>query len=83
MKRPYNKLNHKKLGPFKILRWLGLLNFELELPRTMKVHLIFYVMLLEKANQNTIPGCIEIKSDTQEYQVEKILDDDLINSQRH
>ena len=46
----------------------------------MKVHLIFYIMLLKKANQNTIPGYIEIKSDMQEYQVEKILDDDLINS---
>ena len=40
-------------------------------------------MLLEKVNQNAIPGRMEIESDTQEYQVEKILDDNLINSQRH
>ena len=59
------------------------MNFELELPRTMKVHLVFHVALLKKANQNAIPGRIEIESDTQEYQVEKILDDNLINSQRH
>ena len=83
IKRLCDKLDHKKLGPFKILRRLGLLNFELELPRIMKVHLIFHVALLKKANQNTIPGRVEIESDTQEYQVEKILDDDLINSQRH
>ena len=49
----------------------------------MKVHLIFYIALLKKANQNAILGRVEIESDTQEYQVEKILDDDLINSQKH
>ena len=59
------------------------MNFELELSKTIKVYLIFYIALLKKVNQNTTPGRVEIKSDMQEYQVEKILDDDLINSQRH
>ena len=46
----------------------------------MKVHLIFHITLLKKANQNAIPGRVEIESDMQEYQVEKILDNNLINS---
>jgi hypothetical protein len=47
-----NKLNHKKLRPFKIEEKLGLLNFKLRLLKNMRMHPIFHVLLLEKAPQN-------------------------------
>jgi hypothetical protein len=36
-----------KLGLFKILRQKGLVNYELELPKRMRIYLVFYVLLLE------------------------------------
>jgi hypothetical protein len=41
------KLDTVKLGPFKILRQKGLVDYELELPKRMRIHLVFYVSLLE------------------------------------
>jgi len=38
-----------KLGLFKILRKKGLVNYELELPKRMRIHLVFYISLLELA----------------------------------
>ncbi|APA13902.1 hypothetical protein sscle_11g086720 [Sclerotinia sclerotiorum 1980 UF-70] len=35
-KRPCNKLDHKKLGPFKIDKVIGPVNYRLKLPHTMK-----------------------------------------------
>lgn len=36
-----------KLGLFKILRKKGLVNYELELLKKMRIHPVFYVSLLE------------------------------------
>ncbi|KAL1960957.1 hypothetical protein VTO42DRAFT_4845 [Malbranchea cinnamomea] len=82
-KRPSEKLDHKKLGPFKILRKVGTLNYELELPRTMRIHPIFHVSLLEKADQNVKSPRVEIETDEQEYKVERILDRRRINRKIH
>ena len=38
-----------KLGLFKILRKKGLVNYELELPKRMRIYLVFYISLLELA----------------------------------
>jgi hypothetical protein len=38
-----------KLGPFKILRQKGLVNYKLELPKKIRILLTFYVSLLELA----------------------------------
>jgi phosphorylcholine metabolism protein LicD len=46
-KRPSDKLNHKKLRPFKIDKKIGLVNYKLKLPKTMEIYLIFHVSLLE------------------------------------
>jgi hypothetical protein len=43
------KLDAVKLGPFKILRQKGLVNYELELLKKMCILLTFYVSLLELA----------------------------------
>jgi hypothetical protein len=43
------KLDVVKLGLFKILRQKGLVNYELELPKKMRILLTFHVSLLELA----------------------------------
>jgi hypothetical protein len=47
--KPTKKLDAVKLGPFKILRKKGPVNYELELPKKMRIHPVFYVSLLEPA----------------------------------
>jgi hypothetical protein len=48
-KRLSDKLDHKKLGPFKITEIKSLVNYRLKLPKTIKIHPVFYVSLLELA----------------------------------
>ena len=53
-------------------------NYELKLPLQMKIHLVFHVMYLEPANNNTLLkiNLSRINLDNQkiEYEVEAILD---------
>ena len=42
------KLEHKFLGPFKVLRPVGTQAYELELPKSWKIHPFFHVSLLER-----------------------------------
>jgi hypothetical protein len=75
-KQPSTKLNHQKLGPFKIEEQLGPVGYKLKLPKSIKIHLNFYVLLLEKALDNTkIPDNMELNKNTtkEEYQVKRIL----------
>ena len=51
-KRPSKKLDHTKLGPFKIKDKLGTVTYRLELPKDMKIHPVFHVALLEPAPRN-------------------------------
>ena len=60
IKRPSDKLDHTKLGPFKIKEKLGLVTYELELPKGMRIHPVFYISLLESAPKNVRPRLIEI-----------------------
>jgi hypothetical protein len=46
-KQPNTKLDHKKLGLFKIKRIIGLVNYELVLPKNMNIHPVFHISLLE------------------------------------
>jgi hypothetical protein len=77
------KLDIVKLGLFKILRQKGLVNYELELLKKMRILPTFYVSLLELA---TLDATLEqdvrdISEEIQEsvYKVEKILDSRLEN----
>lgn len=77
-KRPSDKLDFTKLGPFKIKRIIKKTNVELELPTTMKIHPVFHVSLIEKAPANTrtpirVTEPVLDVSHEQLYEVEKIL----------
>jgi hypothetical protein len=51
--KPTKKLDIVKLGPFKVLRQKGPVNYELELPKRMRIYLVFYVSLLELVTPDT------------------------------
>ena len=74
-KRPSKKLDHVKVGPFLIKRVRGPVNYELQLPEGSKVHPVFHISLLEKADAK-IPLATTFEYEAQEdeeYEVEKIL----------
>jgi transposase InsO family protein len=72
-KRPSDKLDWKKIGPFKIKQKLSDFNYELQLPTKARIHPIFHVSLLEPApRQAKLATDVEIEP-TQEYEVERIL----------
>jgi len=85
---PSKKLADKQLGPFKILRKISSLNYELELPKTIPIHPVFHISLLEPYMETTIPDRsqpppppIEVEGEL-EYQVERILDARLWRNQK-
>ena len=55
-KRPTRKLDHKRLGPFEVLKVIENLAYELILPPTMKIHPVFYVSLFKNAATDPLPG---------------------------
>jgi hypothetical protein len=79
-KQPCNKLDYKKLRSFRIREKIRPLNYKLELPETMRIHLIFHVLLLEKAPQNTRQQEVKVEPEIK-YEVDRILDHDKINGQ--
>jgi hypothetical protein len=84
--KPTKKLDAVKLGPFKILRQKGLVNYELELPKRMRIHLVFHVSLLELATPDaTLQQDVrDIDPEVQEpiYQVERILRERTVRGQK-
>jgi hypothetical protein len=86
--RPSDKLDARKLGPFKIIEAVNSRSFRLQLPSSMsKVHPVFHVSLLERYQANTIPGRtvpppppIEVEGEL-EYEVEAIVDSRLFRRQ--
>ena len=46
-KRSSNKLDHKKLGPFKIDKKIGSINYKFKLPKTIEIYPVFHISLLE------------------------------------
>ncbi len=85
--RPSNKLDHTKMGPFRIDKVKGPVNYQLQLPPRMKIHPVFHVSLLEPADPSTplMTGIPEnyLQDPNSEYEIQKILDDDTIDGQRH
>jgi hypothetical protein len=76
-KQPSTKLDHKKLGLFRIKRVIGLVNYKLVLPKTINIYLVFYIFLLELV----LPGVllvpvtkIKLVNPNAKYKVEEILD---------
>ncbi|EDO03203.1 hypothetical protein SS1G_05683 [Sclerotinia sclerotiorum 1980 UF-70] len=76
-KRPSDKLDHKKLGPFKIDKVVGPVNYRIKLLYTMNIHPIFHISLLEPAPSGAPDAPItEIEPVNPDviYDVETILD---------
>ena len=70
--RPSEKLDFKKLGPFKIDKVVSPVNYRLLLPDTMQMYPTFHVSLLEPAPQSVpLDDSITVLQD--EYEVDKIL----------
>jgi hypothetical protein len=46
--RPSKKLDHKRVGPFKVIGKINPVAYKLELPKTMRVHPVFHISLLSK-----------------------------------
>jgi transposase InsO family protein len=78
--RPSKKLDHKRLGPYVILKSVGLQAYTLDLPSSMHIHPTFHVSLLEPYHKSTIPNRRVpppppvLIDDHQEYEVEGVLD---------
>jgi hypothetical protein len=76
-KQPSTKLDHKKLGLFKIKRVTGLVNYKLVLPKTMNIHPVFHILLLKLVLLGVPPipiTEIELINPNTEYKVEEVLD---------
>jgi transposase InsO family protein len=85
-KRPSRKLDHLKLGPFIIEEKIGRVNYRLQLPESMKrIYPVFHISLLEPAPKNApvSRNIIQIEDDTEEYEVEKILDSKVIDHENY
>jgi hypothetical protein len=76
-KQPSTKLDHKKLGLFKIKRIIRLINYKLELPRTINIYPVFYISFLELVLLGVLLAPIteiELVNSNTKYKIEEILD---------
>ena len=78
--RPCDKLDYQRNGPFRIENQINTMAYRLELPASMKIHLVFHASLLEIYHESTISGrsqptppFVEING-YDEYEVKSILD---------
>ena len=78
-KQPSSKLDHVRIGPFKVEKQTSKVNYRLKLPAKTRIHLNFHISLLESAPKNApIQREWNIKEE-EEYDVKKILDSRKIN----
>ena len=73
--RPSDKLDFKKLRLFPVKKVISITNYELTLPKIIRIYLIFYISLLEEVLQDEeeLQDYIEVL-DENKYEVEEILD---------
>jgi hypothetical protein len=74
--RPNDKLNLKKIGPFKVKRNIRDINFEFKLLLIMRIYSIFHISLLEPAHPDIPKGlALELDPEIQKlvYNIESIL----------
>ena len=84
--RPCDKLDHQRLGPFRIAAQINDVAFRLDLPSHMRLHPVFHCSLLEPCATTTIPHrivppppVVELV-DGPEYEVATILDSKIIRN---
>ena len=75
-KRPSKKLNFKKIGLFKIIKKILILNYELALLKTIRLRInIFYISLLKLVFKNAkVNNKVKVEDYKEEFKVEIILD---------
>ena len=73
-KRPNSKLDFKKIRPFKIFKKLSDINYHLLLPKTIRIHPIFYIALLKPVFKRAESIDLVETNDEKEYKVERIID---------
>ena len=57
LRLPYNrKISTKREGPFKITKVIGPVNYQLELPKTWKMHNVFHACFLHPYKETDIHG---------------------------
>jgi hypothetical protein len=77
IKQLNTKLDHKKLGLFRIKKITGLINYKLVLPKIMNIHPVFHISFLELVLLGILPAPIteiELINPNKKYKIEKILD---------
>jgi hypothetical protein len=81
--RPSPKLDYKKLGPFRIARKTGPVNYRLALPQNMRIHPVFHVSLLEPAHPETplANSDIEVREE-EEHIPEEVLNSRNVNGEQ-
>jgi len=85
--RPSRKLDWKRLGPYAVKRKVSPYAYELELPRSLRIHPVHHVSLLDPVAEDPLPGQVvtppppvEVEGD-QEYQVERVEDSRMYRNQ--
>ena len=84
--RPSDKLDFVKLGSFKIVKILGPVIYKLDLPDSIKITKICYILVLELVDLEApliknIPD-IDPKSQKKVWEIKKIIDLGLINNNK-
>ena len=74
-KKPNKKLDYKYLGPYKVTKKISKNNYQLDLPPKVRIHLIFYISLLEDViNVKLInTGRNNVKVNKKKYKTKKVL----------
>ena len=76
---PMRKLRKRIVGPFFVMKRIGYTAYELELPQTWKIHLVFHTSLLQPFKTSTWSSTQELAMDELELKddrsckVEKLL----------
>ena len=75
--RPNKKLDFNRHGSFQILDAVEKHAYQLELPKSMNVHLVFHVLLLEPymdSNRTNDASSSVLVDNEKEYEMEQVLD---------
>ena len=78
--RPMQKLDHKRIGPYPIVKVVSPYAYEVDFPSTVKYHRVQHVSLLDPVYNDPLPGQINpppppvIVDQEEEYFVEEVVD---------